>query len=227
MLLKILHLIFTVDRSIEESSTQLRGFIGNKFERYSELHHHLKSSTSNFRLKYEYPKIQYNINNNKAIILGIEDNAIGVLKNIALNVNELILGENVYKVIKINAHYQDSEFGIINNGKMISYKFKTPWLALNKENYMRFRSSSISERRELLKKILIGNILSMSKHLEYNVPGTIQADIELSATKVSYKDVPLIGFKGIFEVNFLIPEYLGIGKAVSHGFGAVKKSSNN
>ncbi|MFW9970445.1 MAG: CRISPR-associated endonuclease Cas6 [Candidatus Odinarchaeota archaeon] len=110
---------------------------------------------------------------------------------------------------------------------MISYKFKSPWLALNKENYIKYKNSSITERRELLKKILIGNILSMAKHLEYNIPDTVYADIELSAAKVLYKEIPMIGFKGVFEVNFLIPDYLGIGKAVSHGFGIVKRVSNN
>jgi len=227
MILKILHLIFTVDRSIEETPTQLRGFMGSKFEKYPELHHHQISSTSNSQLKYEYPKIQYNLNNNKAIILGIGDKAIKVLKNIVMNINELVLGKNTYKIIEINAHYKESEFGIINKGEMISYKFKSPWLALNKENYMKFKSCSIAGRREMLKKILIGNILSMSKHLEYDVPDTIHVDIELSSLKVLYKYVPLVGFKGIFETNFLIPDYLGVGKGVSHGFGTVQRTSNN
>ncbi len=88
---------------------------------------------------------------------------------------------------------------------------------------MKFKSSSIKERRELLKNILIGNILSVSKRLGYNVPNKIRVDIELYSVKVSYKGVPLVGFKGVFEVNFLIPDYLGVGKGVSHGFGVVKK----
>ncbi len=54
------------------------------------------------------------------------------------------------------------------------------------------------------------------------VPDTIQVEIELYPLKVLYKDVPLLGFKGLFESNFLIPDYLGVGKVVSHGFGTVK-----
>lgn len=226
MILKILNLILTMDRMIEETPTQLRGFIGKKFEKHTELHHHLKSSEGPNKVNYEYPKIQYKINNNKAIILGIGDNAMSVLKNVVMNVNELLLGRNIYKIIEIKAHYEESEFGIKNRGEMFSYKFNSPWLALNKENYTKFKNSSIRERRELLQKILIGNILSMSKHLDYHVPNTIHVDIELFPIKVSYKDVPLVGFQGNFEVNFLIPDYLGIGKAVSHGFGIVKMAFN-
>jgi len=33
----------------------------------------------------------------------------------------------------------------------------------------------------------------------------------------------MLGFLGEFEVNFDIPDYLGIGKSVSRGFGTVKK----
>ncbi len=226
MKLKLLHLLLTVDRDIEETSTQLRGFIGNQFKKYVELHHHLNSSEGDSKLKHEYPKIQYNIKGNKAILLGIEENAISVLRNVVMNVKELILGPNKYNIVEINAHYDDTEFGIVNSGRVFLYKFLSPWLALNSENYKRFTIATIKERRKLLKSILIGNILSMSKHLGYNVPDTIQVEIELTPMKVFYKDIPLVGFKGIFETNFLIPDHVGIGKAVSHGFGIVKGFSN-
>ena len=226
MKLKLLHLLLTVDRDIEETSTQLRGFIGNQFKKYVELHHHLNSSEGDSKLKHEYPKIQYNIKGNKAILLGIEENAISVLRNVVMNVKELILGPNKYNIVEINAHYDDTEFGIVNSGRVFLYKFLSPWLALNSENYKKFTIATIKERRKLLKSILIGNILSMSKHLGYNVPDTIQVEIELTPMKVFYKDIPLVGFKGIFETNFLIPDHVGIGKAVSHGFGIVKSFSN-
>jgi hypothetical protein len=34
---------------------------------------------------------------------------------------------------------------------------------------------------------------------------------------------PMIGFLGNFSVNFEIPDYWGIGKSVSRGFGTVKR----
>jgi hypothetical protein len=33
----------------------------------------------------------------------------------------------------------------------------------------------------------------------------------------------MVGFFGHFEVNFKIPEGLGLGKSVSKGFGAVRR----
>jgi hypothetical protein len=37
------------------------------------------------------------------------------------------------------------------------------------------------------------------------------------------KVTPVIGFGCEFMANFSIPDYLGLGKSVSRGFGAVKR----
>ena len=37
------------------------------------------------------------------------------------------------------------------------------------------------------------------------------------------KSTPMLGFLGTFSVNFEIPDYWGIGKSVSRGFGTVKR----
>jgi hypothetical protein len=39
------------------------------------------------------------------------------------------------------------------------------------------------------------------------------------------KGVEIATFKGEFMVNFLIPDYFGLGKSVSRGFGTVKRCS--
>ena len=83
---------------------------------------------------------------------------------------------------------------------------------------------SWAKRKVLLEKILVGNIISMSKGLGYTVPGPIEVNIlKLREVNTSLKGNPMLGFMGEFEVNFEIPDYLGIGKSVSRGFGTVKK----
>lgn len=222
MRLKLLHLHLVVDHQIRETATQLRGFIGKQFEDHIEFHHHISSNKEKRKLLYEYPTIQYKIHDSKAIILAIGDRAISVLRKVVLNLEELKLGGNTYILREINARYADADFGLLSNEKTHRYRFISPWLALNEKNYQKFKGASLTERRTLLTSILIGNLLSISKNLGYEVPDTIQVEIELYPLKVLYKDVPLLGFKGLFESNFLIPDYLGVGKAVSHGFGTVK-----
>ena len=37
------------------------------------------------------------------------------------------------------------------------------------------------------------------------------------------KGVRMVGFKGTFAVNFELPDYIGLGKSVSRGFGTIKR----
>ena len=76
----------------------------------------------------------------------------------------------------------------------------------------------------MLERIIVGNIISMSKGLGYTVPGKIESEIhQLREATTKLKGVPMLGFLGTFSVNFNIPDYLGIGKSVSRGFGTVKR----
>ena len=77
----------------------------------------------------------------------------------------------------------------------------------------------------MLESVLIGNIISMSKSLGYTVPEPIKANIKnMKEVQTKLKGTPMLGFLGTFSVNFEIPDYWGIGKSVSRGFGTIKKS---
>ncbi len=222
MKLELIHLFLLVEREIEETPTQLRGFIGSEFAKYPKLHHHINANGDR-KLLYSYPMIQYKINRDRAIILGIGDDAISVLHQVVLHIQKLNLGTNSYTIKEIKVHYEESEFNITQDEIFHTYKFISPWVALNKNNYTRYKNASIENRRILLHKILIGNILSISKYLGYTVPSEIKVNTELYPAKITYKNIDMIAFRGIFEANFMIPDYLGIGRKVSHGYGTVKK----
>ena len=111
----------------------------------------------------------------------------------------------------------------------LPYSFLTPWLALNEKNYEKYQKlGNWPKRKEVLEKILVGNIISMSKSLGYTVPDPIKANINnLKEVPTKLKGTPMLGFLGTFSVNFEIPDYWGIGKSVSRGFGTIKKVSVN
>ena len=68
----------------------------------------------------------------------------------------------------------------------------------------------------MLVKILIGNIISMSKGLGYTVPEPVKAEIHrLKETQTALKGTSMLGFIGTLSANFEIPDYWGIGKSVS------------
>ena len=105
------------------------------------------------------------------------------------------------------------------------YTYLTPWLALNEKNYEKYqRLGMYAKRKKILEKILTGNIISMSKGFGYTVPVPIEANItEIKEIQTSLKGNTMLGFLGTFSVNFEIPDYWGIGKSVSRGFGTVKR----
>ncbi|MDY6966752.1 MAG: CRISPR-associated endonuclease Cas6 [Halobacteriota archaeon] len=202
---------------ITEDASKLRGFFATKFNEYSLLHQHKDVD----KLLYRYPRVQYKILDNIPVVLGIEEGA-DLLKEIYDRYDEIRLGDNVYKIIERGITLKEVEFGLSRD--ILSYRFITPWIALNKDNYERFYKLSRRDGRELLRKTLVGNILSASKGLDYVVLDEIKLDIgRIDQKKCFIKKTPLIGFECDFMVNFLIPDYLGLGKSVSRGFGVIKR----
>jgi hypothetical protein len=216
MILHTFTLTLGSTQPIHGSAHELRGFFATKFNEYTELHQHNAD-----KFIYRYPVVQYKMIKNVPTVIGINEGA-EVLKQIFDEYDEIRLGENTYQIVERGIALKDEEFGI--SDKIHSYEFATPWLALNQENYRKFYSlKGKAERDEFVRKILIGNLISMSKSLNYDVPGQIKGDVRVRFRKERLKDINVMAFTGGFLVNFQIPDYLGIGKSVSRGFGAVKQ----
>ena len=216
MNLKTLLLTLKSTRPIEESAAKLRGFFATRFNEYALLHQHIDVD----KLLYRYPRIQYKILDGVLLVLGIEEGA-GVLKEIYDKYEEIKLGDSVYTIVERGIALKEEEFGI--STELTTYEFITPWIALSQTNYQRYLESNRADRRELLRRTLIGNILSASKGVDYVVLEEIKVAIGgLHRRKCDIKGTPFIGFLGRFMVNFAIPDYMGLGKSVSRGFGTVR-----
>lgn len=215
-------LVFTLTlrstRPIQESGAQLRGFFATKFNEYNLLHQHNAD-----KFIYRYPMVQYKMINRTPTVVGINEGA-EVLKEIYDEYEKITLNGNEYEIVERGITYKKEDFGI--SEKLIKYEFITPWFAFNQENFTdRYKKIGTAEQKELLRKTLVGNILSMSKSLGYTVPGQIKCEINLNPGSSKMKGVEIATFKGEFMVNFLIPDYFGLGKSVSRGFGTVKRCS--
>ena len=103
----------------------------------------------------------------------------------------------------------------------------TPWIGLNEKNYAKYLRIKHNRRlvNDLLRRILIGNIISMCKAVRYVAESKIEAVLDLreSGKLEIKKGVEMIAFEGKFEVNFEIPDFWGIGKFSARGYGTVIK----
>src|SRR5699024_2695773 len=98
------------------------------------------------------------------------------------------------------------------------------WLALNERNFKRYKAIADEiGRMEMLEKILIGNILSFAKGMDWRIEEEVKVRIgRIGKTKnLTYKNTHLLGFDLQFQTNVSLPYYIGLGKGASHGYGMV------
>jgi hypothetical protein len=218
MKVKTLTLTLVPDRQIGTNASKLRGFFATQFNEYVLLHQHNCD-----KVIYAYPLVQYKILKGIPLVFGINE-GVEVLQEIYNKYDKIKLDESIYEILEKKVSFKEQEFGL--SEKFHTYSFETPWFALNQENFTdRYKKIGMAEQKELLRKTLVGNILSMSKSLGYTVPERIKCEANLRSGSNMMKGMEIATFKGEFMVNFLIPDHFGLGKSVSRGFGTVKRCS--
>jgi len=205
----------------KREAEKIRGFLGNLFWDNPYAHQHAQDGT----LLYRYPRIQYKVINGLCLLIGFNE-GLEIAKKAFYNLNSVNLDGDLKEVISRGLESYTESFKVSNSG--IIYTFLTPWLALNEKNYEAYqKTGNPAQRKKQLENILAANLISISKSLGYTVPAPINTHIlKLKEVPTSLKSTPMLGFLGTFSVNFEIPDYWGIGKSVSRGFGTVKRISS-
>lgn len=217
--LRLLHVVF--DTTIEAHEiAAFRGAIVEKVGRENIAFHNHLSDTEFVK---HYPLIQYKRVGRKPSMFCIEQ---GVDEMYRFFVNKewnmIMAGRELnMKVSSLNL----KDYTMRVTPDILKYRISN-WLALNGENYVEFdKLSTLSEKVAKLEAILTGNILSFAKGINWSIDQQINLKLsQLSAAKIlKYKGVGLTGFDAEFSVNMFLPNYLGLGKGVSHGFGTIKQ----
>jgi len=213
---KILILKLITAHKLNLSPSLLRGFIANKFKHIPIIHQH----ENNNKFIYSYPLIQYKLIDGYPMILGINEGT-NVLYEIYKELEILKLSKMILQILEKKIIEKACKFETIN--KFNHYKFITPYLPLNQQNYKKYIKINLKQKHLMLNRILTGNILSIAKSLSYVVIDKIKIKSKLYPLKTKLKSISFIGFKGEFEANFALPDYIGLGKSVSRGFGTIIK----
>ena len=212
----------TVQFANELSSNEIPKFRGAVIASLKEknilYHNH---TDENFR--YAYPLIQYKRLHRKAAIVCIGE-GIKVIHELFASDNFLFhIGEKEVEMqldfVKVN------ETDVSLTDALHPYRLLN-WLPLNSENYSRYQDSdSLVERIQILERVLKGNLLSFLKgvgiYLEEQL--TIHITAITGQRPANYKGVRLMAFDIEFKTNLTLPQYIGIGKSVSVGYGVITK----
>lgn len=214
--LKTLEMTFEGPEEFRGDANQIRGFFASKFNEYDQLHNH-----NTDRFYYRYPLVQYKVLDRIPLVVGINEGA-EILKGLFDKFDTVTLPHQNFEITERSLRLKKQDFGLTKS--LYFYEFLTPWLALNKENKEKFfETRNPEEQKEILRKTLVGNLLSMSKAFGYTVPDIIKCDVNVEINRSKYKNLDFTSFTGGFMTNFLIPDFIGIGKGVAKGFGTVRK----
>lgn len=207
------------DRLFQDNGGSLRLAITGALPDRPLLHHHKEDGSSDYSLS----EIRY------LVIDGIPHIVtFGKGRGVLDEVSRL-------KLLRVrHVEYKVSGFDFIEDGIIIgvsnqlrTYASITPWLALNQENAAKFRCSRGVARKDLLNSILVGNCLSLLKGLNIRICSRIMTEIvEYHSARVQM-EVSMMGFHIRFVSNFAIPEFLGLGKMPSKGFGLMRLAGNS
>lgn len=197
-----------------------RGAVASKVPPQLVLFHNHEGNS----LRYRYPLIQYKRIGGKAAILCLGDGTDEISEFFEAGNLDFHIGnrDEAYKVERMAAgqwllQVWNTEF---------TYTIRK-WLPFNSENYAAYQQlTGLAERATMLEHILVGNMLSMCTglgvHLEKQITCTIRT---LSEPRLyRFKGVKMQGVDVVFRTNLYMPDYVGLGKGVSHGFGMIHRA---
>ena len=220
--IKLATILFEGNIQTEDIRAFRAAIIEMTHRRDNLLHHHLDDKV----YLYRYPLVQYKEIHGYPAMVCLNDGALSAVKIIEkkgslLHINGKILTLNVKKLNFEN-------FSLNYSDKIITYRLYN-WLALNQNNYQEYQNLfSQKERLDLLERILKAHILAFAEGIGWNIDKPITLFIkDLHKQRwLPFKNIKLLGFDISFMTNLFLPDHIGLGKAVSIGFGILQKDNN-
>lgn len=202
-------------------SHKLRGYFGNLFKEHSPLlHNHFEDGRS----RYEYPKVQYKVLNETPYLVGVGADAARLMTKLFLKINELDIDGERFPVFAKNIEARNWTIGLSDT--LHTYRFETLWMALNQANYALYQTYSDERQADQLRGIATQNILAFFTAFGLRLPPEARLMLMLQNIKsaeTNFKNNRMLAFKGQFVTNAVLPDFVGLGKSVSRGFGSIRK----
>lgn len=198
---------------------KLRGYFGSLFAEHAPL---LSNHFADGTLRYSYPQVQYKIIDNVPMLVGVKEGG-DLLVELFLKIKEIDINGQTISVLSKDINRQAYPIGVSDD--LHRYRFETLWMALNQENHKDYIKLTPDQQKAKLKAILTGHILGFYKAIDLFLQPheRIMVQIDLTEHSTQFKNQTMKAFKGEFTTNALLPDYIGVGKSPSRGFGTIKK----
>lgn len=211
-----LRLRFVESIDVPSQAHLLRGALANLFPDEPLLHQHGRDG-----FLYRYPLVHYRWLNGNGILTGFHEGA-HLLVRLPLLDHSLQLGNVTTRIVDMEIRLSVEEVKLTE--RLLRYYFVTPWLPLSQENYEVYKKMNSIEQAQERDRIAVGNLLTALRSLKIELPGRLYAAVQVRrGIPCRYKDQTFVGFLGTLLANVDIPDDMAIGRAVSHGYGWLKR----
>jgi len=172
---------------------------------------------------YRYPLIQYRSIKGKATLIVLNE-AIKVLQKVLLDMDFPFVMRG--KTMELRWEGMDMvkhELQMTESPQ--TYRLRN-WIALNKERFEEWEDiRGLTKKAAMLEKALAGHLVAYAIGMDWRIPERFEVELlELRVWRqLPYHKVHLNAFDVVFQVPLLLPGGIGLGKATSHGFGALQK----
>ena len=202
------------------SVTTFRGaFVKAMGDRASLLMHNHSSEG----LRYAYPLVQYKYVDGSPTIVAFDKMGDEIADFLKDGGTKLRLARKTVG-LDLRSHEQTEYEPVTEDAP--KYYSLTSWLPLTDKKDKRYASlMALTDRVCLLESVLVGNVLSFLKGLDYHAEEQlfcVVSDI-LKEYRVDYKDATFKAFDIHFVSNILLPDLIGLGKSASVGMGLLRR----
>jgi hypothetical protein len=196
-----------------------RAAVIEKTRRESDLFHNHKDDGA---YHYRYPAIQYKVIGRRAALVCLNQGTDDIHYLLQHRSLDLDIGgqKRCFTIEDVHLAYHNVQAWQHRFDYSLQY-----WQALNQDNYRRYQAlESEAERLLMLENLLRANILSFASGIDWQV----QEPVEVAITRMKGETwLPFKGQKALcfslnFRTNVSLPDYIGLGKGVSVGFGSVR-----
>lgn len=174
------------------------------------------------KYRYGYPLVQYKSIHNRPTIMCIEEGVDEIHHFFNQKDWDLRISDRFLRLTLYNLHLKQFNMQVWEN--MFEYRIRK-WLPLNQRNHSEYNKlEGLIEKTAFLEKILVGNILSFAKGIKWTVEKQIKLKITsfTNINTIVVKGTRRVVFDAVFKTNVFLPDYIGLGKNVTRGFGVVK-----
>jgi hypothetical protein len=214
MIIRVFTLVLEPDNPVRFSLAGFREYLADKLNEYVTQQ---RNNSAGFI--HRYPAVQCKMIKNTLTVVGISQGA-EFLKQETDYEEKISRGENSCTVVGRDAAVRTEEFGI--SPTTTDYEFLTPWLGLNQQNTKKFYElKGKQERDAFIGKILADGLATLAKSLDCKTPAPVTCRHTLRFRKDWIDNTSVMVFTGRFRTNLWIPDYLGIGRSVTLGFGTI------